>query len=181
MVVNALVHRDYLMTSTDIEISVYADRLEVISPGQLPNGITIDAMRDGARAARNQLLKDVMRDYDYMEHMGMGVPRTIIAGMRAHNGTEPDFEVANERLAVHAFVGDKLTSRQTGRLRGTGLPFAPVITTRGTPAEYVFRTAPGLYGPSHGASATSRSHAATCRTYSRYCVNASGMAAATCA
>lgn len=100
VVVNAVVHRDYLLTSTDIELSVYADRLEVISPGRLPNGITVDAMRDGARAARNQLLKDVMRDYDYMEHMGMGVPRTIIAGMRAHNGTEADFEATDERLTV---------------------------------------------------------------------------------
>ncbi|MGI8815243.1 MAG: ATP-binding protein [Pseudonocardia sp.] len=103
VIVNAVVHRDYLLTSTDIELSVYADRLEVISPGQLPNGITIDAMRDGARAARNQLLKDIMRDYDYMEHMGMGVPRTIIAGMRAHNGTEPDFEERNERLTVRLY------------------------------------------------------------------------------
>lgn len=100
VVVNAVVHRDYLLTSTDIELSVYADRLEVISPGRLPNGITVESMRDGVRAARNQLLKDVMRDYDYMEHMGMGVPRTIIAGMRAHNGTEPEFEEAHERLTV---------------------------------------------------------------------------------
>lgn len=44
-----------------------------------------------------------MRDYDYMEHMGMGVPRTIIAGMRAHNGTEPDFEERNERLTVRLY------------------------------------------------------------------------------
>lgn len=103
IVVNAVVHRDYLLTATDIELSIYADRLEVISPGRLPNGITVDGMRDGARAARNQLLKDVMRDYDYMEHMGMGVPRTIIAGMRAHNGTEPEFEEQNERLTVRVY------------------------------------------------------------------------------
>ena len=31
-----------------------------------------------------------MRDYGYMEHMGMGIPRKIIRGMRAHNGTEPE-------------------------------------------------------------------------------------------
>ncbi|MGI9000682.1 MAG: ATP-binding protein [Pseudonocardia sp.] len=100
VIVNAVVHRDYLLTSSDIELSVYADRLEVISPGRLPNGITVESIRDGARAARNQLLKDVMRDYNYMEHMGMGVPRTIIAGMRAHNGTEPEFEEDHERLTV---------------------------------------------------------------------------------
>lgn len=88
-IVNALIHRDYLCTSTDIELSIYSDRLEIVSPGRLPNGITPDRMRTGCRASRNQLLKDVMRDYRYLEHMGMGVPQKIIKGMRAHNGTEP--------------------------------------------------------------------------------------------
>jgi predicted HTH transcriptional regulator len=60
------------------------NRLEIISPGRLPNGITPERMRAGTRAARNQLLKDVMRDYHYLEHMGMGIPRKIIAGMRRH-------------------------------------------------------------------------------------------------
>jgi ATP-dependent DNA helicase RecG len=62
-VVNALIHRDYLLSSTDIELAIYSDRLEIISPGRLPNGITPERMRTGCRAARNQLLKDVMRDY----------------------------------------------------------------------------------------------------------------------
>lgn len=88
-IVNALIHRDYLLTSTDIELAIYSDRLEIISPGRLPNGITPARMRTGCRAARNQLLKDVMRDYGYLEHMGMGVPRKIVQGMRAHNHTEP--------------------------------------------------------------------------------------------
>lgn len=89
-IVNALVHRDYLLSATTIELSLYSDRLELISPGRLPNGITPERMRVGCRAARNQLIKDTMRDYGYMEHMGMGIPRKIIRGMRAHNGTEPE-------------------------------------------------------------------------------------------
>jgi ATP-dependent DNA helicase RecG len=105
VVVNAVVHRDYLLTSTDIELSLYADRLEVTSPGRLPNGVTVEGMRAGARAARNQLIKDVMRDYDYLEHMGMGVPRKIIAGMHAHNGTDPDFVVGEESLTVRLWYG----------------------------------------------------------------------------
>lgn len=98
--VNALVHRDYLLSGTDIELSIYEDRLEVISPGRLPNGITPERMRIGCRSARNQLLKDVMRDYDYLEHMGMGIPRKIIRGMREHNGTEPDLIVDDERFTL---------------------------------------------------------------------------------
>src|SRR5882672_4591995 len=46
-VVNALVHRDYLLSSTDIELSLYSDRLEIISPGRLPNGITTERMVTG--------------------------------------------------------------------------------------------------------------------------------------
>lgn len=103
-VVNALVHRDYLLTSTDIELAVYSDRLEIISPGRLPNGITPDRMRAGCRASRNQLLKDVMRDYRYMEHMGMGVPRKIILGMRAHNGSEPMLVEDGENFILRCFA-----------------------------------------------------------------------------
>ena len=89
-IVNALVHRDYLLSGTTVELSIYEDRLEVISPGRLPNGITPQRMVTGCRSARNQLLKDVMRDYGYLEHMGMGVPRKIVKVMQKHNGTSPD-------------------------------------------------------------------------------------------
>ena len=103
-VVNALVHRDYLLSSTDIELVVYSDRLEIISPGRLPNGITPERMRTGCRAARNQFLKDVMRDYRYLEHMGMGIPRKIIVGMMAHNGSVPDLVEEPERFTIRLFA-----------------------------------------------------------------------------
>jgi len=103
-VVNALIHRDYLLTSTDIELAVYSDRLEIISPGRLPNGITPERMRTGCRAARNQLLKDVMRDYRYLEHMGMGIPRKIIIGMMTHNGSVPELVEEQERFILRLFA-----------------------------------------------------------------------------
>ena len=103
-IVNALIHRDYLLTSTDIELALYSDRLEIVSPGRLPNGITPDRMRAGTRAARNQILKDMMRDYRYLEHMGMGIPRKIVKGMREHNGTEPDLLERDERFVVRLFA-----------------------------------------------------------------------------
>jgi ATP-dependent DNA helicase RecG len=102
-VVNAIAHRDYLLSATDIELSIYADRIEIISPGRLPNGITPERMKAGCRAARNQLIKDVMRDFGYLEHMGMGVPRKLIKGMLAHNGTEPDLVEEGERFIVRLY------------------------------------------------------------------------------
>ncbi len=103
-VVNALIHRDYLLVNTDIELAMYEDRLEIISPGRLPNGITPERMRAGTRAARNQTLKDVMKDYGYLERIGMGIPRKIIRGMKEHNKTDPDLIEENERFLVRLFA-----------------------------------------------------------------------------
>lgn len=99
-VVNAVAHRDYTITGTDIEVSLYQDRLEVISPGRLPNTVTVEKMKQGYRAARNELLKEVLRDYGYVEARGMGVRNRIIQGMREHNGTEPDLIEEESRFIV---------------------------------------------------------------------------------
>lgn len=106
-VVNALVHRDYLLSGTDIELCVYTDRMEIISPGRLPNGITPQRMLIGCRAARNQILKDTMRDYGYLEHMGMGVPRKILKSMRENNGTDPDLIEEEESFLVRLWKEPK--------------------------------------------------------------------------
>ncbi len=57
-------------------------------------------MRAGYRASRNELVKEVLRDYRYIEATGLGVPRKIIEGMRAHNGTEPDLVEEEDRFIV---------------------------------------------------------------------------------
>ena len=100
-VVNAVAHRDYAHEGTDIEVSLYADRLEVISPGRLPNGVTVAKMKEGVvRVARNKLLKEILRDYGYMEPFGMGVRNRIIGSMRSHNGTESGLVEEDDRFLV---------------------------------------------------------------------------------
>ncbi len=99
-IVNAVAHRDYTVVGTDIELSLYSDRIEVISPGRLPNGVTVDKMKDGLRAARNEMLKEILRDYGYVEHLGMGVRNRIIRSMITHNGKVPDLIGEGERFIV---------------------------------------------------------------------------------
>ncbi len=100
-IVNAVAHRDYAREGTDIEVSLYEDRLEVISPGRLPNGVTVEKMKEGVvRVARNELLKEILRDYGYIEHYGMGVRKRIIESMRHHNGTEPKLIEEDDRFIV---------------------------------------------------------------------------------
>ncbi len=105
-IVNAVAHRDYGFEGTDIEVSLYSDRLEVISPGKLPNGVTIAKMKEGiVRVARNELLKEILRDYRYVEHYGMGIRNLIIEETRLHNGTKPELEEQEDRFVVRLWKG----------------------------------------------------------------------------
>ena len=70
--INAFVHRDWTRP-TDIEMSLFSDRLEIVSPGALPNHVTVERMKLGLRVPRNPILIQTLRDYGYVEHMGMGV------------------------------------------------------------------------------------------------------------
>jgi ATP-dependent DNA helicase RecG len=99
-IVNALVHRDYMLSGTDIELLIFDNRIEIVSPGRLPNGITPARMLTGTRATRNQFIKDVMKDYRYIEHSGMGVPNKIVKSMKAHNGTQPELIEDGERFMI---------------------------------------------------------------------------------
>jgi ATP-dependent DNA helicase RecG len=98
-VINAFVHRDWTRP-TDIEVCLYEDRLEIVSPGPLPNNVTVERMKLGLRVPRNPILIQTLRDYGYVEHMGMGVRNKIIKGMIDHNGKEPIFIADEDRLAV---------------------------------------------------------------------------------
>jgi len=115
-VVNAIAHRNYSITVMDIELSLYSNRLEIISPGRLPNTVTVDKMRAGYRASRNELIKEVLRDYRYIEATGLGVPRKIIEGMRTHNGTEPDLVEEESRFVVRLWKDrDNVGEARDGR------------------------------------------------------------------
>ena len=84
-VVNAVAHRDYSMRSSRIRLSMFRDRLEIQSPGSLPNNLTVESMAT-RQATRNEILTSVLgrmpvegvrgseeRQY-FMERRGDGVP-----------------------------------------------------------------------------------------------------------
>lgn len=98
-ILNAIAHRDYT-SPTNIEVSIFQDRVEVVSPGSLPNTVTIERMKSGCRVSRNQIIVQTLKDYGLVEHMGMGVRNKIIKGMLAHNKKEPIFIVDEYQVKV---------------------------------------------------------------------------------
>ncbi|MBV1883709.1 MAG: putative DNA binding domain-containing protein [Pseudomonadales bacterium] len=97
LIINALVHRDWTQ-SIDIEICVYSNRMEVVSPGTLHNSMTIEKMLAGQRSPRNPLIVELLRDYGYVDARGMGVRTKIIPLMKTFNQSEPEFELTDDYL-----------------------------------------------------------------------------------
>ncbi|HZO92593.1 MAG TPA: ATP-binding protein [Candidatus Baltobacteraceae bacterium] len=98
-IVNAIVHRDYSLSARPVQVRIFSDRVVILSPGRFPNGITPASMAIGTRAARNPLIVDTMRDYGYVEKLGLGVPMMIRA-MRRFNDTEPEFTERDETVVA---------------------------------------------------------------------------------
>jgi ATP-dependent DNA helicase RecG len=71
-VINALVHRDYSLSSS-IRLLLFDDRLEVRSPGRLPNGVTIANIRLGIHVERNPVLLSLMARLGLMTRLGSGI------------------------------------------------------------------------------------------------------------
>ena len=104
LLVNAFAHRDWTRQN-DTRLVVYGDRMEVTSPGALPNGMTVEKIRAGQQSPRNPHIVRILRDYGLMDDRGMGIRRKVIPLMRERNGTEPDFEATGDHFRVTLWKG----------------------------------------------------------------------------
>jgi ATP-dependent DNA helicase RecG len=88
--VNAVAHRDYGISGDQIRVFVFADRLEVTSPGRLPGPVTVANIAD-ERFSRNEVIVQVLADMGFIERLGYGIDR-MIRLMREHDLAPPRFE-----------------------------------------------------------------------------------------
>ncbi len=72
-IANALVHRDYFINSS-IFINIFTDRVEIISPGLLPNTLTVDNIKLGIHIERNPIILSLMAKFP---DRGTGIPRML--------------------------------------------------------------------------------------------------------
>jgi len=85
-IVNAVAHRDYAMRGQEIRVFMFADRIEVYSPGKLPGPMTVDNIRD-ERFSRNETIVQVLSDMGFIERLGYGIDRMI--RLMAEEGLPP--------------------------------------------------------------------------------------------
>jgi ATP-dependent DNA helicase RecG len=96
--VNALAHRDYTI-SAPIRVVVFSDRVEIHTPGQLPNGVTVESIRLGVHVLRNPTIYNIFLKLGLVTDAGSGVPRMIRLTRQATN-QEPDFRVVGHEFVV---------------------------------------------------------------------------------
>ena len=78
LLVNALIHRDYLI-SAPIRIFIFSDRIEIISPGQLPNHLSVENIKKGISNIRNPILASFATRILPYRGLGSGIRRALNA------------------------------------------------------------------------------------------------------
>ena len=125
-IVNAVVHHDYSIRGSRIRLSMFADRLEIDSPGGLPNNLTIDSM-DVRQSTRNEGLASIFgripvgetrgsgdRQF-FMERRGDGVP-IILRETEALSGKVPEYQLIDDSdlvLTIPAAPTDAIPASTT--------------------------------------------------------------------
>ena len=136
-VVNAVVHRDYSIRGSKILLSMFEDRLEIQSPGSLPNNLMVESMAM-RQATRNEALTSVLgrmsvgevrgseeRQY-FMERRGYGVP-IIRRETQELCGKMPEYRLIDESelcLTIPAAPRERGPASAVITVRSMGQPLA---------------------------------------------------------
>ncbi len=85
--VNALIHRDYLILGSEVHIDIYDDRLTITSPGGMADGTRIQErdISNISSTRRNPVLADIFGRLGYMERQGSGFKKITESYRAAHN------------------------------------------------------------------------------------------------
>ena len=104
-IVNAVAHRDYAISGSKIRLFLFADRLELYSPGKLPNTLTLDDMPYRTFTRNQRLVSFLSRIRSrrtgpvFLESRGEGV-RKILQEGEAHSGRRPEYALHGDELRL---------------------------------------------------------------------------------
>ncbi|MBI4645431.1 MAG: ATP-dependent DNA helicase, partial [Bacteroidia bacterium] len=114
---NAVIHRDYSITGSDIKIAIFDDKIEITSPGLLPPSVDYNDMEVGQSRIRNKILAPVFKRLGIIEQWGNGLQLISVELKKYH---EIGFEWKEPGLSFRVtFVkrGFKLQQEQQHELQ----------------------------------------------------------------
>lgn len=115
-IVNAICHRDYRLRGRRIELRMYSDRLEVISPGGLPGFITVENIKD-EHFSRNPRIVSGLFQWGYIEELGLGIDR-MMEVMEQAGHQPPKFDARPYSFAV-TLQNEREKPKQPNWMRNT--------------------------------------------------------------
>lgn len=107
IIVNAICHRDYTITGSSIRILLFSDRLEVRSPGNLPNTLTLESMVY-RQFTRNQAIASFLSALGYMEKRGKGILK--IMNICSQNNVKCQFSITDDKSEFVVTLSPEKTS-----------------------------------------------------------------------
>ena len=114
-VANALAHRSYEMQGTSIRVEVYPHAVRVISPGGLPEPVTVENIRE-TQAARNYRVISVLRRFGLAEDAGRGVD-VMVDSMLEEMLAPPLFEDTGHSVSVTLPIRSAVTPTERAWVR----------------------------------------------------------------
>ena len=137
---NALMHRDYDVAGSEVHVDMFDDRLEIYSPGGMPDGTLIQEREIDSvpSTRRNPIIAEIFHRLDYIERRGSGLKKMQLETSYLHGYTEeyaPEFRSTatefhvifkNMNYDLHDAIGQD-TGQDTGQVTGQDNRVASLI------------------------------------------------------
>jgi predicted HTH transcriptional regulator len=115
-VINAVIHRDYSITGSDIKVAVFDNRLEITSPGNLPTAFDILDIYNNPSEIRNKILAPIFKELNLIEQWGNGFKK-----IQREMSDYPEMELVVNDLSDHVqvqFIKTEQVSEQDSKKSG---------------------------------------------------------------
>lgn len=105
-IINALVHANYAIKGSSIQVAIFSNRIEITNPGGLPYGQTLQLALSGVSLMRNHVIGRIFREIELIERLGTGLKR-IIEVYQQSSVQQPAFQDFDTHFRVTLYSMDK--------------------------------------------------------------------------
>ena len=131
-VVNAVVHRDYSISGSDIKFAIFDNRIEVTSPGALPRSLEIEDIIAGRSEIRNKVIARFFKEIEFIEQWGSGI-RKMFRLLKEDGLPEPLFRESGLffKIILYKKKRQQTTIETTAKASGENKKITPKTLSEG--------------------------------------------------